>query len=415
MFYFATLIFIILSANGTFLPFSNINWFIVEFIFIWIGIEYDRFSKADIRLFVKFGAIYIAYCTARLVFFTHLPMNYYISDIIYLFKYILPSFLYCALLKDKALYYISRVITDLAIISIPFFLIQVAAGDMLYSIGNAINLPPHVEGYEFTNFVVFVFSRPHEFQNSGFAWEPGAYGFFLNIGLMLHFMHNRFAFDKRAMWLVIAIITTLSTTSFIALMLIILLFFRAREMKMSLLLTIAGPVLFVAIFQLPFLADKIIGTYQRDLFSLKNIEFLSRYYIQNDQTFALNRFASMIYIYDLFGAQMILGVSNIYNETQPVLKNISISNGVFEFCAKFGVVGMGVLLYNAYRYFRVLTFNFEQAFYGVILILILGFGESIFVLPLTTAFYFLCYYALPHELEEEEESSVDELQLGHLA
>jgi hypothetical protein len=146
MYYFATLIFILLSANGTFIPFSNINWFIVEFIFLWIGIEHDRFNKRDIRLFVKFAAMYITYCTFRSTFLTHLPINFFISDLIYLFKYILPSFLFCALLKDKALYYLSKVIIDLAIISIPFFLIQVAAGDMLFNIGSALNIPPHVVG-----------------------------------------------------------------------------------------------------------------------------------------------------------------------------------------------------------------------------------------------------------------------------
>jgi hypothetical protein len=412
MYYFATLLFILLSANGTFVPFFNIDWFIVEFVFLWIGIEYDQFNKRDIRLFVKFAAIYIAYCSLRFIFFTHLPPNYFISDIIYLFKYILPSFLFCALLKDQALYYLSKVITDLAIISIPFFLIQLAAGDTLFNIGKSLGIPPDITGFDYTNFVVFVYIKVHAYQNAGFAWEPGAYGFFLNIGLMLHFMHNGFSFDKKAMWLILAIITTLSTTSFIALMLVMLLFFRAREIKLNMLLTFAGPILFVAIFQLPFLADKIIETYKYDLYSLKNIEFLSGYYIRNNEVFALNRFASMIYLYDLFGPQLILGVSNIFTETQPILKNINISNGIFEFFGKFGVVGMIFLLYRAYLYFRTFTFSFEQAFYCVILILILGFGESIFVLPITTAFCFLYHYAQP---EDNEEDTVDEYELGHAA
>ncbi|MES2375624.1 MAG: hypothetical protein V4553_03550 [Bacteroidota bacterium] len=415
MYYFATLIFVLLSANGTFLPFSNINWFIVEFIFLWIGIEYDQFNKRDIRLFVKFAAIYLTYCTFRSTFLTHLPISFFISDVIFLFKYILPSFLFCALLKDKALYYLSKVIIDLAIISIPFFLIQVVAGDALFNIGSALNIPPHVVGYEYTNFIVFVYIKLHAFQNAGFAWEPGGYGYFLNLGLVLHFMANGFSFDKRAWWLVIAIVTTLSTTAFIALMLVCLLFFRARGLKMSMLLTVAVPVIFVAVFQLPFLADKIIETYKYDLHSMENIDFLSKYYIRIGESFPLNRFASLLFIYKTFGAQLIFGVSNIFTDTQPIFANINISNGIFDFCAKFGAIGIIFLWYRAYLFFRVYTFNFEQAFYCVILIAILGFGEAIFILPITTAFYFLYQYAQPYELEGEEENDVDEYELEHVA
>lgn len=414
MYYFATLIFILLSANGTFIPFFNINWFIVEFIFLWIGIEHNRFSKSDIRLFVKFATVYITYCTFRSIFLTHLPVNFFISDLIYLFKYILPSFLFCALLKDKALYYLSKVIIDLAIISIPFFLIQVVAGDMLFNIGSALNIPPHIVGYDYTNFIVFVYVKLHAFQNAGFAWEPGAYGYFLNIGLVLHFMSNGFSFDKRAWWLVLTIVTTLSTTSFIGLILVCLLFFRARGLKMSLLLTVAVPLILIAVFQLPFLADKIIETYKYDLNSMKNIEYLSKYYIRIGESFPLNRFASLLFIYKTFGAQLIFGISNIFTDTNPIFANINISNGIFEFCAKFGAIGILFLLYRAYLFFRIYTSNFEQAFYGVILILILGFGESIFVLPLTTAFCFLYHYAIPYEPEEDEEGDFDEYEQVHV-
>ncbi|MCC8426194.1 hypothetical protein [Mucilaginibacter sp. UR6-11] len=410
MYYFATFLFILLSANGTFVSFFNIDWFIIEFIFIWIGIEYDRFNKRDIRLFGKFALIYIGYCSFRSLFLVHLPLNYFVSDIIYLFKYILPSFLFCALLKDRALYYLSKVIIDLVIISIPFYLVQLVAGNALYNIGTSIGLPPYRD-YDYTNFIVFVYTKAHTLQNCGFAWEPGAYGFFLNLGLVFHLMYNSFVMDKRAVWIIVAIITTLSTTSFIGLLVVMILFFRARGVKFSFLTILAVPVILIMVFELPFLADKIVQTYKHDLYSLQNIEYLSRYYLQTGESFALNRFASLLLIYKLFGAQLIFGVSNIFTETQPILKNINISNGIFEFCAKFGVIGLVFMLYRGYLFFRTFTVNFEQAFYCVILILILGFGESIFVLPIATALFFLHYYAQPEEIEEDDQHQFDEPEL----
>jgi hypothetical protein len=405
MYYFATVILLLLSGNATFLPFYNINWFIVEFLFIWIGIECNRFSKRDIRLFLNFAVIYVSYCAFRSAFLNNnLPVSYFISDIVYLFKFILPSFLFCALLKDKAIYYLSRVIIDMAVISIGFFFLQLFAGDLLFSIGKTIGIPPIATsaGYEYTNFIVFNFVKTHLHQNSGFAWEPGAYGFFLNVGLALHFLSNGFKLDGKARWIILAILTTISTTSYIAMALVFVLFFRSRGMKFNKLIILATPVLLVAVFQLPFLADKIIATYNYDMHNIRDIDFLTNYYIKIGEQMPLNRFATIIYIYNLFGAKLIFGVSNIFTDTVPAFKNINTANGIVEFCAKFGLIGLVFLLYRSYLFFRKYTYGTEAAIYCLILLLILGFGESIFILPLMSAFYFLYYYAEPEDDAYEE-------------
>ncbi len=406
MFYFVTLLFLLLSAKGTFLYFFNINWFILDFIFIWIGLEYDRFDKRDVKLFVKFSVIYISFCLFRSTFLNSLPSRFLVSDIVYLFKYILPSFLFCAVLKDKALYYLSRLIIDGAIVSIPFFFLQIVAGDTLYNIGRSIGLPPDT-GFEYTNFLVFTYIPLHHFQNSGFSWEPGAFGFFLNLGLVLHFLYNNFQLDRRAKILVFAVLTTASTTTYIGLLIVFLLYFRARGIKFSRIALVAVPLGLVVASQLPFLAGKIIDTYNHDMEDLQRIEFLADYYIKMGETMPLNRFSSLVFLYDVLGPQLLFGLSNIYDETIPLLKNINISNGIFEFFAKFGVVGLGFIMFRAGLFFKKFTYNLEQVLYCVILILIQGFGESIFVLPIVTAFCFLYSYVKPEEElgdnEEKEE------------
>ena len=394
MYYFVTLLFVILSAKASFIDASNICWFLIDIIILWVGFEKGRFRKSDLRLFFNFSLVYIGFCTLRSIFLTQLPLSYWISDMVFLFKYVFTSFLFCAVLKEKAIYYLTKVIFHLAIISLPFYCLQLVSGNLVFALGKFINLPyPHSADY--VNFIIFTYVKLHAFRNSGFAWEPGAFGFFLNMALLLHLLINNFTFDKKAKWVILAIITTLSTTSYVALILVLLLYLRARGVKFVKLLFFIVPVLVVSVILLPFLFDKIMVIYYRDMDDMKNIESLSKYYIENGSLMPLNRFASMLFISQSFGIKLIWGISNLYDETVPVLKNISISNGIFSFFAQFGAIGLSFLLYRCYIFFRKLTGNIELPVYCILLILILGFGECIFVTSLMLCFFFLYYYSEP--------------------
>ena len=411
MYYFVTLLFVILSSKATFFDLSNICWLLIDVVILWVGFEKQRFSKSDLRLFYKFSLIYVGFCTVRSLFLTDLPFSYWVSDIIFLFKYVLTSFLFCALLKEKAVYYLIKVIFHLTVISIPIFCLQLVAGDLVYAFGKLINFPhAHFSGY--VNFLIFTYIKQHPFQNSGFSWEPGAFGFFLNLTLLLNFLTNDFTFDKKAKWFVVATITTLSTTTYIGLMFILLLYFRARGVQFLKLLFFIVPILLVFAATVPFLSDKIVFTYDKDMQDMKNIQTLSDYYIQRGQEMPLNRFASLLYLIKLFGIQLIWGVSNIYEKTVPILKNINISNGIFAFFAQFGLVGLAFLVQRCYIFFRKFTENIELSVYCVLVLLIFGFSECIFVSSLVLCFLFLYYYAAPEAslseyAEDELLSSTD--------
>lgn len=416
MYYFATFIFILLAAKGTFVAFYNVDWFLVDFIFIWLGLSYNRFDKRDLRFGGYFIMLYIGYCTMRSVFITNLPARYYVSDIVFLFKYIMPCLIYCALMKEKAVEYLTKVIIDLTKISLVLYCLQLVAGGAIYAVGSALNIPPQVPVYHYVNFIVFTYITEHGHQNSGFTWEPGAFGFFLITTLMMQFFKNGFKMDKGAKILIVAVITTLSTTSYAALGVVFIMYFRANGVKFSTLLSIAGPVLIVAIFKLPFLLDKVVDIYKHDMRDLQNIEFLSAWYIQHGEEMPFNRFSSLIFIYRQFKEQLIFGVSNIFIETVPYLKNANTSSGIFEYFAKFGVVAFVFFMTRLCQFFYTFNKKKELLIYCVLLMLILGFSESIFILPMMTIFYFLYFYAQPlnndDEIEDEEdEEESDEYQL----
>jgi hypothetical protein len=401
MYYFVTLLFVILSAKASFIDASNICWFLIDILILWVGFERKRFRKSDVKVFFNFSLIYVSFCTLRSIFLTQLPLSYWISDIVFLVKYILTSFLFCALLKEKTIYYLVKVSFQLTIISLVFYCLQLISGSLVFAMGKMINLPSaHAAGY--VNFLVFTYVQQHPFQNSGFSWEPGAFGFFLNLILLLHFLTNDFTFDKKAKWFAIAIITTLSTTAYIAFLFIILLYFRARGVKFAKLLFFIVPIVCVLTVSLPFLFDKIMLIYSRDMSDMKNIETLNQYYLDRGQGMPLNRFASLLYLSQTFGIKLIWGVSNLYNNINPLIKNISISNGIFSFFAQFGAVGLSFLLYKCYVLFRKYTGSAELSIYCILVILIFGFAECIFVTSLMLCFFFLYYYAQPEVYEDEQ-------------
>ena len=245
MYYLVTYLFLLISAKGSFLYFSNVYWFGTDLLLLWVGLDKNRFVKRDLKLFLAFSTIYIAFCTLRLIFLTHLSIGFWVSDIEFLLKFILLSFLYCAVVKEKAIYYLTSVIIQLAIISIPFYLLQQLSGDLFPAIGRLFNFPVLYSGAHYTNLLVFTYVGEHASRNSGFSWEPGAFGFFLNMGLFLHLLSNNFVFDRRAKWLAFAILTTLSTTSYLALAVIVFCYFRARGVKLTTLTILFVPVFFI--------------------------------------------------------------------------------------------------------------------------------------------------------------------------
>lgn len=415
MYYLASLLFMILSAKGIYV--YEIYYILLDIVLIWVGLEKNRFKKSDFELFLKFSAIYIAFVTFRYLFINQLEIKFYLSDLNFLIKYIFLSFLYCAVLRDKALYYIIKIIIHGAIISLPFYFLQLASGDLVYTIGHLLKLPAKWRPEDYTNFIVFTFDRLHSIRNSGFSWEPGAYGCFLNLGLLLYLVTNNFVFDKKAKLLVVAIITTLSTTSYIAFFVIWFMHYRANGGKLNKFILIAVPILCVAAFQVPFLINKIITIYNRDQNDIERMQDLSRFYLRHGEQFPLNRFSSFIYIYNLYNTKLIWGMSNIYQEKGAALNNFNISNGFIDFLAKFGLIGLAFLMYKYILLLKKLLVTNELASYAVLNILILSFGEPLLIFQLTLTFLFLYHYTNPDTyfvltnntdlnlIEEKEESN----------
>jgi hypothetical protein len=213
--------------------------------------------------------------------------------------------------------------------------------------------------------------------------------------------------------LIIATITTLSTTAYVGLMVTFLLFYRARGGSLITFLILGVPILAV-VSQLPFLFDKINKTYDRDVSDISTLETLSAYYQRTGEgEIHLNRFASATILYKTFGFRLLWGVSNGYEGAAKALDNVNISNGDFDFMAKYGLIGFCFLLYRYCIFFKNFVYKNELVFYSLLIYLVLAFGEPMPIFQTSLMFLFLYHYCNPdtlsmNEYEGDEEVEEDE-------
>ena len=161
-----------------------------------------------------------------------------------------------------------------------------------------------------------------------------------------------------------------------------------------------------------FPGDKVAGIYTDDMDGLKHLKEISQYHLKHNEQIPLNRFASMSYIYDNMGSGLILGVSNKYDELLNTVYNVNISNGIFDFLAKFGVLGLFFLVYSYIKFCTAFLKKNEYIIYCVLILLVMSFGEPIMFLPVTLLFLFLPSIT---NIGKEEDETINKYGLPNLA
>ena len=388
--YFLTLLFLLLSANANVLSTSTVGFVAVIALMIIVAIVRKAFDKKDIVSLLLFSGVYSAYVLIRFYFINDLETDYLLSDFAFLFKYVLVSFLFCLLLKDKLMANVVKVVTHLTVLSFVFFALQLLAPETMFKLFSAINFQTGNDVPGYTNVLFFTYTQGfHDFANAGFVWEPGAFGCFLVITLLFHLFLNKFKFDAVAIILIIGNITTFATTNYLGIIVLFFLAYRYRSPKINIYVLMLVPAIILAFVFIPFLGDKIIDTYKEDMRDLNHLKMLEKWYHHNRMQIPLNRFSSMWFILNSFGSKLIMGVSNKYNDVLNKSYAVNISNGIFDFVAKFGFIGFLYLVFKYAKVCKLYVVRKENVVYCIVIFLILSFGEPILFLPLIMTFLFI--------------------------
>ena len=243
---------------------------------------------------------------------------------------------------------------------------------------------PIAEGrYQYMpNVIIYNYNLEHVqwLRNSGPFWESGVFSIYLNIALMLNTIAMGTLFNRKNIVFILAILTTFSTTGYIALFFFVLMYYLFdRKVKYKLIyLIIFGTVAVYAYYNVAFLSSKVEDN------------------IARSERSTGTRFGSALADLKLFAKQPILGYGrSILNRfgTTDMADFMHRNNGVTGLLTQYGLIIFIVYFLFYYLSFVRLTriygatMNFAAVF--LTMILIMGFTQRVFAFPFFLGLMFL--------------------------
>lgn len=255
-------------------------------------------------------------------------------------------------------------------------------------------------GYNF--MYVFNWMDPdlgQEGRNAGCSWEPGRYAVMLSLGIAISVLKNGVSFkDRNFIWLLLALVTTFSTTGYLAVLVIVFCSYikkiNIKYVFIALLLLI--PVYFLVI-NVPFLVDKI----SLQLSTLFNLEFYNEMAARTansssgEYTYSLERFPSMYFEWkNIINDPMVgYGRTPYYSFFyQHISSNVSLPSGLLKVLSNYGII-LGIFFYYILYKSSHLFGNIYHRNSPIMLCLLIGsVSYVIFTIPIFTTFWLYYYF-----------------------
>ncbi|MCK4983258.1 MAG: O-antigen ligase family protein [Victivallaceae bacterium] len=265
------------------------------------------------------------------------------------------GFFLVVILREKFLRIYCDIMVKLAVLSFVFYgLILIGAAAFFEPEIKFINSFFVGDSTGQSCVLVHTFFWKHWWRNSGFFWEPGAFSGYLNLALLFLVSLNRkkpFNFFLKSFWiLLIAILTTMSTTGYISLVVIILYMLWGRiSIRNFIFVFIGMAILFfgaILSFQkLDFLQEKITIQWNNT--------------IDHKHGWQITRIGSLYHDYEYWRDKPLLGWgSNLelrYGSKYDFGDYAGKGNGFADFAVKNGILGIIILLFSIFALGRKLN------------------------------------------------------------
>ncbi len=382
-----TILLVYNSTQSSVIAFSPITLILSLLFALYLFIK----NKKNIdKLFVNFSLLF--FLVNIFLFFSLLKFDIFLSGYMYL------KFLYAYLsIKNIGLDFFKNIVKIGyygAIISLAFFSFQIINYDFTFKfvgfLQNSFDFLTF-RNESFANNILFTVNSSAEFRNSGFMWEPKGFANFLIISIFFQLVIGSFkVFNKKMLIMLIALITTFSTTGFIALFSLLIFYFLNKNLKTSL---IFFPIfiLFSSIifFNSDFLYDKIV--YELSLTKeYENLLYQKKDY--KDDVYSLGRTGSFIVdINDLKNRPFFGYGFTRENRTQSDFVKLIRVNGLSDLLAVYGIVGFILYFYMHHIFLKKMQnqLNFKFAPIILITLIIIYTASTLTSHPLWISFLFL--------------------------
>ena len=402
---FLVCLILFIGAQSSILSQSPI--FILGSSFLSLVVFMSRGLKVD-RFYIFFSLVYFFLSIPYYLIFNYVDTLY----VVYFYILLTYAYLTIRILEYDFFKIFHQVVYILAVISLPFFLIQLINFDFAFTLVGVFQ--NNFSFLEFNNDVFannLLFSIEADgaiYRNSGFAWEPKGFSNFLILAIIINSVLYDFKINKKIIILVIALLTTFSTVGYIVLFtgfagfLII-----NNKVGIHYVIVAVIVVLSVLINENDFIFDKV----SNEIYTMRDqadMIYDKRFF----ESRSLGRFGSLLIDYNDFLQHPVFGygiqrkdTSKTQLRTQAKYNYTKLVrvNGLSDRLVTFGLVGMLFYIISIYVGFRryLLYHNKKGAFFILMIFLMIEFATNLLTDPIWMIFLFLFTVKEPTKLIEE--------------
>ncbi|HEX2967689.1 MAG TPA: O-antigen ligase family protein [Bacteroidales bacterium] len=226
-------------------------------------------------------------------------------------------------------------------------------------------------------------------RNCGFAWEPGSYSSYLALGIFINlFLAEKNKSTQNRFWvLLLAILSTMSTTGYVLLAIIMVFYLMNRDFRKVVLLFPVAALALILFFSLPFMKDKIVEL-------VKEPESLDEMVYQaagRERNITPQRFSSLIITLIDFKNNPFLGIAAHASESWVEQAGSSISpiSGIGNLMAQFGLAGLIPFLIFSVRSSILFSryFKYRGKFLLFLIIIGISISYTIIFIPFIMCFW----------------------------
>jgi O-antigen ligase len=240
-------------------------------------------------------------------------------------------------------------------------------------------------------------------RNCGYAQEPGCFAVYLCLAIFINLFvaNSNKNSKKRFLVLVLALISTMSTTGYVIFIVIIVFYILSKDLSKALLLFPIAIIALIYISTLPFMSNKII-----DMVNETNtLDQMIISTIGQDEESTPQRFTSFMITFVDFRDNPILGLGpdNDKSWVNKIGAKISPISGIGNLLAQFGIVGFLFFIMASIRssFYISKYFQYKGKFLLFFIIIFISISYSLIILPLMMIFWMFSLFA-PQEINQDE-------------
>lgn len=384
------------NFSGDIIPFS-IPIILTGFLLIRNKIRLEKISRLIILLLIF--AIWSVIAIIKVGSYNFENFTLYL----FLIYSVIIAFCQISVYGEKIFSLYEDIMVKISLLSIclwiPFCLLMPSIGESIFSL-----LPESFTGFNFLYLYNWTgLGESGRFRNSGCAWEPGYFALMIAFAIYINLRENglKFRNNKNILILVIAMVTTTSTTGYIV-MLVEFLMFYVKRLTAKTILGMA--IIFIPIVyygsQLSFIGDKISTSIEESTDISALGARLTWGEMELEGKIAIDRIPSAIIQFENLKHDPIFGYGlNDYNSYFFKYNNINhmaYCGGFVQTFSQYGILLGIFMLYLLFATSKILNrMSKSHNFDFLIICLLLSISYPIFRCPVFTAFWLFGFFYSP--------------------